>query len=191
MATYSDLLVFQYSGKPNAVATINLLSDQWTESFTGAASVPEMLNIDTAAADNLNIVGKIVGQERDVPDAIEREYFAFVGDAKTKGFRINGIGGSPWYRNGDSINDSATLSDTEMRKLVKARCIKNFSRCNIDDVERACVQLFGSSGYQLDVTAPCVWTITTFSVDSFILYAAKGLDVLPRAAGIRYEFIEG
>lgn len=191
MATYSDLLILQYSGKPRAAATIKLLADQWTQSFTGAASIPEMLNIDTSEDKNLDIIGKIVGQERTLPEAIEREFFAFLGDKATKGFRVDGVGGSPWYRHGDAINSTVTLSNTEMRTLIKARCIKNFSRCNIDDVERACQQLFGKSGYQLDITAPCVWTITTFSVDSFILFAAQALDVLPRAAGIRYEFIEG
>lgn len=190
MASYSDLLIFQYAGKPRAVATINLLTEQWTQSFIGAASIPEMLNIDTAVGVNLNIVGKIVGQDRTLQKVVEREFFAFFGDEKTKGFRSGGIGGSPWYRHGDAIAGLATLSDAEMRTLIKARCIKNFSHCNIDDVERACQQLFGSSGYQLDITAPCVWTITTFGVDSFILFAAQSLDVLPRAAGIRYEFIE-
>lgn len=191
MSTYSDLLIVQYSGKPNATATINLLTDQWTQSFSGAASIPEMLNIDTAQDKNLDIVGKIVGQDRVLPEAVAREFFAFQGNETTKGFRVGNIGGSPWYRHGDAIATSVTLSDAEMRTLIKARCIKNFSHCNVDDIERACEILFGKNGYQLDFTSPCVWTITTFSVDSFVLFAAQTLDVLPRAAGVRFEFIEG
>lgn len=190
MSGYSDLLVVQYAGKNRATATINLLSDQWSQSFSGAAQIPDMLDIDNSKGHNLDIVGKIVGQDRMLPEAVEREFFAFVGDKKTKGFRRGGISGSPWYRYGDAIAGTVSLSDSEMRILIKARCIKNFSRCNLDDVERACELLFGSSGYQLDITAPCVWTITTFSVDIFILFAAQSLDVLPRAAGVRYDFIE-
>jgi hypothetical protein len=190
MGSYADLLVVQYSGKPRATATINLLSDQWSQSFAGAAQIPDMLDIDNARGVNLDVIGKIVGQDRILPGAVEREFFAFLGDEMTKGFRRGGMSGSPWYRNGDAIAGTVSLSDTEMRTLIKARCIKNFSRCNIDDVERACELLFGVSGYQLDITAPCVWTITTFSADLFILFAAASLDVLPRAAGVRYDFIE-
>lgn len=190
MGNYSDLLVIQYAGKPRATATINLLSDQWAKSFSGVAQIPDMLDIDNARGVNLDIIGKIVGQDRMLPEAIEREFFAFLGDGMTKGFRRGGMSGSPWYRNGDAIAGSVSLSDSEMRILIKARCIKNFSRCNIDDVERSCELLFGSSGYDLDITAPCVWTITTYSVDSFILFSATSLDVLPRATGVRYDFIE-
>jgi hypothetical protein len=190
MAEYADLLIVQYAGKPNATATIRLLSDQWIQSFEGAASIPEMLNIDIAAGVNLDIVGKIVGQDRTLPAAVPREFFAFEGNLTTKGYQANGQGGSPWYRKGDALESSGELSDSEMRILIKARTIKNFSRCSMDDVERACEVLFGKNGYQLTVTAPCVWTITTQRADPFVLYAARELDVLPRAAGVRYEFTE-
>ncbi|MDK9607121.1 DUF2612 domain-containing protein [Lelliottia wanjuensis] len=191
MSTYSDLLVIQYADKPRARATINLLADQWAQSFSGAASIPEMLNIDTSAGVNLDIVGKIVGQDRTLSGAVAREYFAFVGNPKTKGFRISKVGGSPWYHHGDALNESVSLTDAEMRTLIRARCVKNFSNCKIDDVERACELLFGASGYLLDQLANSVWQITTFSAENFVLFAAKTLDILPRAAGVRYEFIEG
>ncbi len=190
MAEYADLLIVQYAGKPNAAATIRLLSDQWRQSFEGATSIPEMLNIDTACGANLDIIGKIVGQDRVLQAAVPREFFAFEGNPETHGFRVAGNGGSPWYHNGDALDDSAELSDAEMRLLIKTRTLKNFSRCSMDDVERACEMLFGQIGYRIDVTGPCVWTITTTGADPFVLYAAQQLDALPRASGVRYEFVE-
>lgn len=191
MPSYSDLLVVQYSNKPKARATIDLFTSQWTQSFTGAASIPDMLDIETAQGVNLDIIGKIVGQDRTLTGAIAREYFAFVGDPETKGFRYKGVSGSPWYRHGDSLTDSVELTDTELRIIIKARCIKNFSDCKIDDIEKSCSLLFGVNGYLLDMVANSVWQITTFEVDDFILFAAQTLDIIPRAMGIRYEFVEG
>lgn len=190
MAEYADLLIVQYAGKPNAVATIRLLSEQWRQSFEGAASIPEMLNIDTAVGQNLDIVGKIVGQDRTLQAAVPREFFAYEGNPITRGYRVGGKGGSRWYRHGDALKTAATLTDSEMRILIKARTIKNFSGCCMDDVERACEVLFGKTGYRITVSAPCVWTIATQGADPFVLFAAQELDALPRASGVRYEFIE-
>ncbi|QCT22751.1 DUF2612 domain-containing protein [Jejubacter calystegiae] len=41
----------------------------------------------------------------------------------------------------------AGLTDSKFRVVIKARCIKNFSRCTLDSVENACEQLFGSGLY--------------------------------------------
>lgn len=190
MADYTQLLASQYYRKPRATATILLLLEQWTLSFIGASSIPDMLNIDTARGKNLDIIGKIVGQDRVLPAAVDREFFAFTVNDATKGFRLDGTGGSPWYRHGDAITASGVLSDSEMRVLIKVRVIRNFTRCNLDDLENACVLLFGEKGYQVDITAPCVWSITTYSASKLALIAAQELDILPRAAGIRYEFSE-
>lgn len=190
MSDYTDLIVAQYANKPRAKATIRALADDMKRSFSGALSVPDMLDIETAGGVNLNIIGKIVGQGRVLTGAVAREFFAFVGYASTKGFRHGSDGGSPWYRHGDAITSSATLTDTEMRTLVRARCIKNFSSCTLDDVEKACERLFGTGRYGVDVIGPCHWQITTTDADAFVLYCAKSLDVLPRASGMNYTFVE-
>ena len=190
MTAYADLLIAQYTSRPKARATIQALAEDMKRSFDGALSVPDMLDIDTAGGVNLDIIGKIVGQNRTLTGAVAREFFAFTGYAQTKGFRHGGAGGSPWYRHGDAINASATLTDSEMRILVRARCIKNFSDCTLDALEAACEVLFGKKKYSVDITGPCEWQITTTDADAFVLYCAKNLDVLPRASGMNYTFLE-
>ncbi|MGE9550434.1 DUF2612 domain-containing protein [Erwinia amylovora] len=190
MTGYADLLITQYVTKPKATATIQALADDMNRSVTGALSVPDMLDIGSAGGVNLDIIGKITGQDRVLTGAVAREFFSFAGNAQTKGFQRADSGGSPWYRHGDTISASATLTDTEMRVLIKARCIKNFSRCTLDDLEKACELLFGTTRYQVDVVAACHWQITTTGADDFVLYCAKSLDVLPRASGITYTFVE-
>ncbi|MBD8129239.1 DUF2612 domain-containing protein [Pantoea agglomerans] len=192
MTGYADLLISQYVSKPKARATVQALADDMAQSFTGALSVPDMLDIEHAGGVNLDIIGKITGQDRVLNGAVAREFFAFKGYQQTQGFQVSSAGGSPWYRHGDTISASARLSDTEMRTLIKARCIKNFSPCTMDDLERSCELLFGRDGYEvdIDVNTPCVWQITTFGADQFVLFCAKSLDVLPRASGMNYTFVE-
>ena len=190
MTGYADLLITQYVSKPRANATIQALADDMNRSVTGALSVPDMLDIEHAGGVNLDIIGKIVGQDRVLNGAIAREFFAFTSNSETKGFEHNSEGGSPWYRHGDAISASATLTDTEMRVLIKARCIKNFSKCTLNDVERACELLFGEGRYAVDVIAACHWQITTAGADAFVLFCAQSLDVLPRASGMQYTFVE-
>lgn len=187
---YTDLLINQYANRPRAKATIQALQDDMKRSIDGALSVAGMLDIDTATGNSQDIIGKIVGQDRVLTGAVAREFFAFVGDTPTNGFQRSGSGGSPWYRHGDAIASTATLTNSEYRAVIRARCIKNFSRCNLDGVEEACEQLFGASRYSLDILGPCHWQITTTNADRFILFCAKNLDVLPRASGMKYTFVE-
>lgn len=190
MTAYADLLITQYVTRPKAKATIQALADDMSRSVTGALSVPDMLDIGHAGGVNLDIIGKITGQDRVLSGAVAREFFAFTKNAETKGFQRGNAGGSPWYRHGDTISSSATLTDTEMRTLIRARCIKNFSGCTLDDLEQACELLFGEGRYQVDIMGACHWQITTTGADDFVLYCAKSLDVLPRAAGMNYTFVE-
>lgn len=190
MTGYADLLISQYVTKPKVRATIQALADDMTQSFTGALSVPDMLDIEHAGGMNLDIIGKITGQDRTLNGAVEREFFAFEGYPDTRGFQVSSAGGSPWYRHGDTTSASATLTDTEMRTLIRGRCIKNFSGCTLDDLERACELLFGAERYQVDVMGACRWQITTTGAEAFVLFCAKSLDVLPRASGMNYTFVE-
>lgn len=190
MTGYADLLISQYVTKPKARATVQALADDMAKSFTGALSVPDMLDIEHAGGVNLDIIGKIVGQDRTLNGAIAREFFAFLNQSPTQGFRVGWLGGSPWYRHGDTIAATATMNDAEYRGVIRSRCIKNFSRCNLDSTELACEMLFGAKGYSIEVIGPWHWEITTTGADRFILFCARSLDVLPRASGMNYTFVE-
>lgn len=149
-----------------------------------------MLNIETATGISLDVIGKIVGQSRVLTGAVAREFFAFLDKSPTEGFQRGGTGGSPWYRQGDAIASTATLTDSELRAVIRARCIKNFSLCTLDSVEQACEQLFGRNRYSIEIIGPCHWEVTTTDADPFILFCAKELDVLPRSSGMKYTFVE-
>jgi hypothetical protein len=189
---YAKLLIWQYLGKPRASATIELLDEQFSRTMNGALSIPDMLDIDKALGNNLDIIGKIVGVSRIVPDAIPRDYFGFYQiAAKTNGYRVNGSGGSPWYRYGEPLESSARLTNSEMRICIRARIIKNFSDCSLDSLEMALEQLFGTNGYVVDILGPWNWQITTTNADEFVLFAAQNMDLLPRSAAMNYTWIEG
>ncbi len=84
MTGYADLLISQYGTKPKARATIQALADGMAQSFTGALSVPDMLDIERAGGVNLGIIGKITGQGRVLNGAVARE-FSHLKDIRTRG----------------------------------------------------------------------------------------------------------
>ena len=61
---YSDLLIWQYQGKPKALATIKLLEQEIAQGFFDLYQLQNVLNIEEAEGDQLDLVGKHVGQIR-------------------------------------------------------------------------------------------------------------------------------
>ena len=74
MTGYVDLLITQYVTKSRAKGTIQALADDMNRSVNGALSVPEMLDIEHAYGVNLDIIGKIVRQDRVLNGVLAREF---------------------------------------------------------------------------------------------------------------------
>ena len=54
---YSDLLIWQYQGKPKALATIKMVEDEFAQSFIDLYRIQDVLSIETATGDQLDLVG--------------------------------------------------------------------------------------------------------------------------------------
>jgi hypothetical protein len=86
-------------------------------------------SIDTAVGAQLDIIGEIVGQPRDLIDTSLFQYFAFDGYLNAESFgdlNNNSVGGI-YYSLGDPLSGNTLLNDEQYRLFIKAKIIKNTS----------------------------------------------------------------
>jgi len=87
----------------------------------------QLRSIDTATGDQLDIIGDIVGQPRELIDTALLTYFAYLGypDAESYGdLNDSGVGG--FYRGlNDPLAGNTILNDEQYRLFIKAKIIKN------------------------------------------------------------------
>ena len=186
---YSDLLIWQYQGKPKALATIKMIEDELAQSFIDLYQIQDVLNIETATGDQLDLVGKHVGQSRIVNDYILRQFFGFKNAKNSLGFSKEFNGGGQWYRLRDPLADSVRLPDGDYRFLIKCRIIKNYQVGTVPNIIEACRFVFGDG---CTVTDNLDMTVTTSvpggNLTQFTRYAIENLDILPRQAGTKIIF---
>jgi hypothetical protein len=88
-------------------------------------------SIDTATGAQLDIIGDIVGQPRELIDTSLIEFFAFDGvlDAQPYGDLNNSAVGGFYYSLGDPLSGNTLLNDDQYRLFIKAKIIKNNTNC--------------------------------------------------------------
>lgn len=82
-----------------------------------------LLDIDGSTGKNLDLIGKLIGEERSLVNFIDRSYFGFLGARLAESYDVG-----YWYslyRN--RYGTLRTLTDDEYRRVLKARIIKNSS----------------------------------------------------------------
>ena len=81
------------------------------------------LDIDESTGKNLDVIGRLIGEERTLVNFIDRSYFGFLGARLSEAYDVG-----YWYslyRN--KYGTLRTLTDEEYRRVLKARVIKNSS----------------------------------------------------------------
>lgn len=186
---YSDLLIWQYQGKPKALATVALLEQTIAQGFIDLYQLQNVLNIEEATGDQLDFVGKHVGQLRVINGYQLRKFFGFQHAQNAMSFSRKRQGGGQWYRKRDPLADSVWLSDDDYRFLIKCRILKNYQIGTLPNVIEACRFIFGN---QVSVTDNLNMTVSIQlsrrNINDFKRYAIEHLDILPRQAGTRFLF---
>ncbi|WP_439287582.1 DUF2612 domain-containing protein [Lonepinella sp. BR2904] len=186
---YSDLLIWQYQTKPKALATMQMLERLFTENSKLLAKFPLILDIETSAGDNLDMVGRHIGQDRVLNGYILRKFFGFHGSSQAMSFSQNRQGGGEWYRRRNPLADSVKLNDDDYRFLIKCRILKNYQTGTLPNIIDAVRFLFGGLGNAEDNQD---MTVTVFipknNLTKFKQYAIENLDILPRQMGVKINF---
>ena len=82
------------------------------------------LDIDKSEGKNLDLIGKLVGEERTLVNFIDRSYFGFLGARLSESYDIG-----YWYSlYKNKYGTLRILTDDEYRRVLKARVLKNCSK---------------------------------------------------------------
>jgi hypothetical protein len=114
---------------------VQLFLNEFTELQTVYKDLMQLRSLDTATGAQLDIIGEIVGQPREVVD-VTIYNFGFEGAAGALSFGdpSNPLVGGFWRRSTDPISGARYLNDIEYRTLIKVKIIKNTSNGCINDV---------------------------------------------------------
>ena len=84
------------------------------------------LDIDKSTGKNLDVIGRLIGEERTLVNFIDRAYFGFLGARLAEPYDFG-----YWYSlYKNKYGTLRTLTDEEYRRVLKARIIKNSSDNN-------------------------------------------------------------
>jgi Protein of unknown function (DUF2612) len=96
----------------------------------------QLRSIDTAVGEQLDVLGRIVGQDRVLIGADAIKYFGFNGTtlSSTFGSSSNNALGGYWYSYGKPLGGNILLNDTQYRLFIKAKIKKNTTDATANSV---------------------------------------------------------
>lgn len=118
-------------------------------------------SIDTAIGAQLDIIGEIVGQPRELIDTALLTYFAYLGypNAQSFGDLTNTSVGGPYRGVNDPLAGNTLLSDEQYRLFIKAKIIKNNTNATPNQILDFINFVFGSSSNQLIEEGDAAYTL--------------------------------
>jgi len=122
-----DRVTYAFTDKPIFDKYLQLLILGQVEIQEALKQVMQLRSIDTAEGEQLNVIGRIVGQPRELLEADLYEYFGLQGATNAQSFGELGsssIGGL-FYNYGTPLGGNVLLDDATYRKFIKAKIFKN------------------------------------------------------------------
>jgi hypothetical protein len=118
-------------------------------------------SIDTATGKQLDIIGDIVGQPRELIDTALLRYFAYLGypDAQSFGDLNNSSIGGPYRGVDDPLAGNTLLTDEQYRLFIKAKIIKNNTNATPNQILEFINFVFGSDHNQLIEEGDAAYTL--------------------------------
>ncbi|RTL04646.1 DUF2612 domain-containing protein [Candidatus Dependentiae bacterium] len=184
---YADTLIIQYRDKDNARNTIKMIANL---SLCDGLMLtePTCFDLDTAIGAQLTILGKIVGVPRNVLGLdLSHTFWAFRRYADVSGgvdfLRYTETPDPLYLFSRYQTEAFYTLSDFELRTLIKIKIISNNTYESYKDVLEALWNIFGAN-IQLVDNKDMTITYNAVSAYSVVMTVAEYLDILPRPMGV-------
>jgi hypothetical protein len=190
VAQYSKRLILQYSDKPKAVGEVTARIESISNIFSLFNSFSEEFDLDQAYGHRLDIIGKIVGINRIVQNAIPKAYFGW----------DDGIAPNPKTFGKGKLFDifydagytSTQLDDEQMRSFIRAKIAKNITSAFMASDDRVTLQqtimtLFNSNAYVVDNydMSLTIYIDSEYDIDELQLLNSQ--DLIPKPQGVRYR----
>ena len=142
-----DRVTEQFSGKDVFDRYLQLMLNANIELQEVFKDLMQKRSLDTATGAQLDIIGDIVGQPRELIDTALIEYFAFDGypDAQPYGDLNDGSVGGFYYSLGEPLAGNTLLNDDQYRLFIKAKIIKNNTQATPDQFLEFISFVFGAT----------------------------------------------
>jgi hypothetical protein len=189
---YVNLLIIQYNNKEKARKTIEL-NIRTLINDNIVCEVQDAFNLETAAGEQLDIIGNYVGVDRFYSSISELvgEFFGMtsystlgsdttVGMTDFTGYATD-VGGFATY---EDLGAGQKLDDDDYRFIIKLRIVQNNINHSHKSIDDGLFQFFGSDlVMSANDNMTMVYFITGSAVDLGIIAFSKG--VLPRPMAVR------
>lgn len=157
-------------------------------------------SIDTAYGAQLDIIGRIVGQDRVLLEADLIPYFGYIGALAPESYghlEDPSVGGYWWDLNKPQAGN-ITLSDEQYRLFIKAKIMKNVTKATPEDVIKFIKFVFGIKNVYISIDEAAHFRLFVSNDISLfqkvlLLYFTDGKFksyFLPKTIGVNYDFGE-
>jgi len=194
--SYKKLLIVQYADKTNANAHVGLFLSEFEKVYNLVNSFDKAFDLDTAVGKQLDIIGKIVGINRQVPFAVPKNYFGFAGhlNAYPMDDKFLTVITYPMRDKFEIPYSSSELNDNTYRFFIKAQIIKNYSKATMIDTNNLSIQNavdypFNNKAYMTDNKNMTMNIYINNTFDFNMIQYINQLDIIPRPQGVRYSNI--
>jgi uncharacterized protein DUF2612 len=191
MTDYSQLLTSEYANSPNLIQTVQLTANAIGDITTLLQSLPAQFDLDNALGSQLDIDGQWVGFARTIGGVLLVQFFGFADDATalTFGEVGNSSVGGRFIELNENASTTATLGDPEYRTLLRAKILQNDWDGSVAQFEAALADIIPVPTTTIDPGTNVVLIMPSAAVDPVLSQLLTGFDLIPRAAGVRYQFV--
>lgn len=196
---YTDLLIKQYWDQPKARQTVEALASEYSKVFDFYDAFKDEFDLDKATGDRLDIIGKIVGIQRNIPLVLQKIQFGFEGDATARGFDdlYQSVNSAPFNDIFEPDYTATQLNDDDYRFFIKAKISKNITSSFMVSDDRVTLQevifaVFDGQAYIVDKQDMSLILYVPYDLNPDVLRIVQALDLLPSPQGVGYKiFIAG
>lgn len=146
--------------------------------------------IETAEGAQLDIIGQIVGQSRNIIDGAFAKFFGFSANPSGSGFNT-----VDFWDGSEPPTVTSFLSDEEYRKYIIAKIYTNHSESTHEDFVKVFKALFGADTKVMTIDAGSAYAQvflggTLSAEDELLIKSADVNKILPRPGGVRIEYFK-
>jgi len=188
---YSTLLTSEYKNSPNLIQNVQLTANAIGDITALLQSLPAQFDLDVALGSQLDVDGQWIGFSRTIGGVLLVQFFGFADDPTALTFGELGspsIGGRFLELNEDT-SSTATLADPEYRLLLRAKILQNDWDGTVSEFEAAVSDVIAMPTTVIDPGTAVVTIMPSLAVDPVLMQLLTNYDLLPRAGGVRYQFL--
>ena len=177
-----ELILNQLRESPNYAEVIRLLAEDFDSVGDVMDYIGTNLNLMKASGVWLDLIGDIVGINRNFDKTIQPVYFGFADQQNVTGF-----GQARFREPGDKTVASSVLNDDEYRVVIIGQIAKNYGDVSEVGVATSVLNMTGAQQILIfQAPQPASFNIYIIgSVSDNIKEIINGSDIIPRAAGVK------